>query len=85
VARKTGEDSKFMLDATGPAGAFAEKAEYERNGPSLNASYKLDGSATALSSQTNTIENAIAGVRVTLKGVTSSPETIAVGEPARIL
>jgi flagellar hook-associated protein 2 len=81
-ARKTGEDSKFTLDATGLPGAFAEKAEYERNGAALNASYRLDGSATALSSQTNTIENAIAGVRVTLKGVTSSPETIAVGEPA---
>jgi flagellar hook-associated protein 2 len=81
-ARKTGEDSAFSLDATGFTGTFGEKAEYERVGDTLNASYKLDGSATALSSQTNTIENAIPGVRVTLKGVTTEPETVAVGEPA---
>jgi flagellar hook-associated protein 2 len=81
-ARKTGEDSRLALDATALAGAFSEKAEYERNGTTLNASYKLDGSATAVTSQTNTIENAIAGVRVTLKGVTAAPETIAVAEPA---
>lgn len=81
-ARKTGQDSQFALDATGFSGAFDEQPEYERIGTTLNASYRLDGSATAVSSQTNSIENAIAGVRVTLKGVTATPETISVSEPA---
>ena len=80
-ARKTGKDSEFTLDATGFSGTFDEKAEYARTGDTLNASYRLDGSATAVSSQSNTIENAIAGVRVTLKGVTAAPETVTVGEP----
>lgn len=80
-ARRTGKDSEFTLDAAGFSGTFDEKADYVRTGDALNASYRLDGSATALTSQTNTVENAIAGVRVTLKGVTAAPETIAVGEP----
>ena len=80
-ARKTGKDSEFALDATGFTGTFDEKAEYQRVGDTLNAAYRLDGSATVLTSQTNKIENAIPGVRVTLKGVTSAPETIAVSEP----
>jgi flagellar hook-associated protein 2 len=81
-ARRTGKDSEFTLDTTGFSGAFAEKAEYARTGDTLNAAYRVDGSTTAVSSQSNTIENAIAGVRLTLKGVTTAPETIAVGEPA---
>jgi len=80
-ARKTGKDSEFTLDATGFSGTFDEKAEYERVGDTLNASYRLDGSATAISSETNVVDNALAGVRLTLKGVTTAPETIAVGEP----
>jgi flagellar hook-associated protein 2 len=81
-ARRTGENSNFTLDAATLPGAFTEQPTYERTGATLNAAYRLDGSAAVLNSPTNTIENAIAGVRMTLKGVTAAPETIAVSEPA---
>ena len=82
-ARKTGQDSDFTLDATNmAAGTFDEKVAYERTGDVLDAEYFLDGSPTAKYSQTNTVENAIAGVRLTLKGVTTQPESITVGSPA---
>ena len=42
----------------------------------LNASYKLDGEAVARTSQSNVIENAIPGVRLTLKGITASPMSV---------
>jgi flagellar hook-associated protein 2 len=83
AARKTGQDSVFTLDAAAMApGRFAEQAGYERSGPALDAEYRLDGSATPLHSQTNTVENAVAGVRLTLKGVTAAPESVTVGAPA---
>ncbi len=46
----------------------------------LNASYAIDGVAQP-PSQTNVLENAVAGLRITLKGVTSSPATVTVSEP----
>ena len=64
------------------AGQFDEQSGYERSGDTLNAEYFLDGSSTAKHSQSNVVDNAIAGVRLTLKGVTSAPASITVGEPA---
>jgi flagellar hook-associated protein 2 len=77
-ARKTGEDSNFALDTTamGAGSSLAEDAAYSRTGTVLNASYTLDGEAVARTSQSNIIENAIPGVRLTLKGVTSSPMSV---------
>ena len=82
-ARKTGRDSNFTLDVTNmAAGAFDEKTAYARTGSVLDAEYFLDGSPTAKYSQSNTVENAIAGVRLTLKGVTAQPESVTVSAPA---
>ncbi len=81
-ARKTGSDSTFTLDAAGMApGQVDEQASYERSGAILDAAYRLDGSATVLNSKTNVIDNAIAGVKVTLKGVTTAPVSVTVSEP----
>ena len=83
AARKTGEDSVFTVDASRlQAGQLDEKPAYERTGPTLDAEYRLDGSATPLNSPTNVVENAIAGVKLTLKGVTTAPASITVSEPA---
>jgi flagellar hook-associated protein 2 len=85
-ARKTGENSNFTVDAsafsTGGA-ALTEDANYARVGAAtLNASYRLDGNAVAKSSESNVIESAIPGVRLTLKGISTSPVSINTTQPA---
>jgi flagellar hook-associated protein 2 len=85
-ARKTGENSNFTVDAsafsTGGA-ALTEDTNYTRVGAAtLNASYRLDGDPVAKSSESNVIESAIPGVRLTLKGITSSPLSVNTTQPA---
>jgi flagellar hook-associated protein 2 len=76
-ARKTGENSNFTVDTSQLAGGqLTEDAVYARTGPNLNASYKLDGEAVARTSESNVIESAIPGVRLTLKGISTSPVTV---------
>jgi flagellar hook-associated protein 2 len=77
-ARKTGEDSNFTLDPTnlGAGSSLVEDNTYARTGTALNASYWLDDEATARSSQSNVVENAIPGVRLTLKGIATSPLSV---------
>jgi flagellar hook-associated protein 2 len=77
-ARKTGEDSNFAVDtaAMGAGSSLVEDGTYARTGTTLNASYTLDGEALPRTSQSNIIENAIPGVRLTLKGVTASPTSV---------
>jgi flagellar hook-associated protein 2 len=60
----------------GAGSSLVEDATYSRTGTDLNASYRLDGEAVARTSQSNIIENAIPGVRLTLKGVTTSPMSV---------
>jgi flagellar hook-associated protein 2 len=82
-ARKTGRDSGFVVNAAGlQAGQLTEDGTYERSGQALDAAYRVNGSATTLYSQTNTVDNAIPGVRLTLKGVTAAPASVTVGAPA---
>jgi flagellar hook-associated protein 2 len=85
-ARKTGENSDFTVDAsafsTGGA-ALTEDTNYTRVGAAtLNASYRLDGDPVAKSSESNVIENAIPGVRLTLKGISTSPVSVNTTQPA---
>jgi len=78
-ARKTGENSNFTVDtsAMGAGSSLTEVPAYERVGDvALNASYTIDGEASPRESETNIIENAIPGVRLTLKGVTNGSESI---------
>ena len=78
-ARKTGEHSNFSVDtsAMGAGSSLTEVPAYERVGAAvLNASYILDGEALPRESESNIIENAIPGVRLTLKGVTSGAESV---------
>jgi flagellar hook-associated protein 2 len=82
-ARKTGENSDFTVDTAALAGGqMAEVGAYARTGTVLNASYTLDGEASPRSSESNVIENAIPGVRLTLKGITSSPVSVTTAAPA---
>jgi flagellar hook-associated protein 2 len=76
-ARKTGASSDFTVDTSGlQAGQLAEDTAYQHVGTSLNASYTLDDETTPRTSESNTIESAIPGVRLTLKGITTSPASI---------
>ena len=77
-SRTTGASSDFTVDTSGLAGGqMAEIPAYARTGAAmLDAQYRLDGDPTVLTSESNVIENAIPGVRLTLKGITSSPVTV---------
>jgi flagellar hook-associated protein 2 len=76
-ARKTGQSSDFNLDTTNMAsGQISEDPTYSRTGSVLNALYKVDDAASDTSSESNVLDNAIPGLRLTLKGVTSTPATV---------
>jgi flagellar hook-associated protein 2 len=78
-ARKTGKDSDFNWTSTA---ALAEDGDFVRTtGDNLQAAYRINSGAEQLSSS-NVVEYAIPGVRLTLKGVTTSPATVTVTEPA---
>jgi flagellar hook-associated protein 2 len=77
-ARKTGSASDFTVTANG---LLSEDTAYAtQDTTKLDALYSLDGAASVPSS-TNTIENGIPGVRLTLKGVTAAAATVTVSEP----
>jgi flagellar hook-associated protein 2 len=77
-SRKTGSESDFTVSG---AGILNEDASYATASlANLDALYRLDGGAQ-VPSKTNTLENLLPGLRVTLKGVTSSPATVNVTEP----
>ena len=74
-ARKTGESSDFTVDTSRLAAGAADRGPRLRahRARRSNASYKLDGERGRATSETNVIENAIPGVRLTLKGITTQP------------
>jgi flagellar hook-associated protein 2 len=76
-ARTTGESSRFAASANG----FTEDPLYASPAGTLNAQYRLDGSATVRESTSNVVEDAVAGLRLTLKGVTSTPVSVTVAAP----
>ena len=78
-ARKTGKDSEFTASFSSAA---AEDGAFVRaTGNDLQAAYRVGAGAQQLSSS-NVVENAMPGVRLTLKGVTTAPVTVTVTEPA---
>ena len=86
-ARKTGQASAFTVSASGlAAGQMTEDTTYRKTGATLDAQYRLNGSNTVLTSPTNDIENAVPGVRLTLKSVTGNQFIgVTVGAPAQDL
>jgi flagellar hook-associated protein 2 len=80
-SRKTGSGNDFTLNTTGLASgsALTEDTDYQRTGAVLDAQYRLDGGSVQ-TSQSNSIENAIPGLRITLAGVTTSPVSITTSE-----
>jgi flagellar hook-associated protein 2 len=76
--RATGSTGGEFIKVSDPGGALIEKAETAKEGK--NAEYTVDG--VAGSSSSNIVTNAIAGVTLTLEGLTTTgPVTIDVQPP----
>ena len=76
-ARKTGASSDFTVDTSLLAGGqLTEVPAYARTGTTLNAEYVLDGELTPRMSESNIIENAVPGLRLTLKGISTNPVSV---------
>jgi flagellar hook-associated protein 2 len=82
-ARTTGQNSDFSVDTSqlGAGTTLTEDPAYTRTGATLNAAIKVDG-GTETYPESNLLENIIPGVRVTLKGVTTSPVSVSTTSPA---
>jgi flagellar hook-associated protein 2 len=79
-ARRTGDTGTGFIAVTDGTGALTEDAAKAKQG--RDALFTVDGVAGRSSS--NDVTNAVAGVRLTLRGVTtvSGPITVTVGAPA---
>jgi flagellar hook-associated protein 2 len=78
-SRTSGSTSDFTV--AGSLG-LAEDAAAAKVGDRLDAIYRVDDDATPRTSHTNELDNAIPGLRLTLKGVTTAPVSITVSPPA---
>lgn len=78
-ARRTGDTGTGFIAVTDGTGALSEDVSKAKQG--RDALFTVDG--VAGSASTNEVTNAIAGVRLTLRGVTttSGPLTVTVGAP----
>jgi flagellar hook-associated protein 2 len=74
-SRATGETVDFTATGAGLSGVLGTVQ-------GRDAQYQLNGDPTVLESPANVLEDAIPGVRITLKGVTTDPATITAGAPA---
>ncbi len=83
-SRKTGSNADFTVDTSALAdpSKMAELPAYKRDGLALNADVLIDGVAPTEPVESNVIENAIPGVRLTLKGVSTSPVSVNTTQPA---
>ena len=82
-SRKTGDSSNFTVDTSGLAAAgMSELTSFKREGAILNADVSFNGVAIDPPPQTNVLEAVIPGVKVSLKGITSSPVTVNTAAPA---
>jgi flagellar hook-associated protein 2 len=79
-ARRTGRDSGFTV-AGSATGQMSEDTAFARAGTALDAAFRINGSATPLYSQSNTVDDAIPGLRLVLRNVTASA-SLTVEEPA---
>lgn len=75
AAKSTGAASAFRMDGLDASA----NARWERAGG--DADYTVGADPTVRHSASNTVENAIPGVKLTLKSTTSTPVTVTVGSP----
>jgi flagellar hook-associated protein 2 len=81
-SKTTGSTGDFTVDTSGLTGnELSADPAYTRTGATLDAQYEVDGSSTVVTSHSNVVDNAIPGVRLTLKGVTTNPVTVTTSAP----
>src|SRR4051812_2856045 len=80
-SRTTGAHSDFTVDSSAAPGVLSTDPAYDRTGPNLNASINVDGGAE-VNPESNIVDTAIPGVRVTLKGISASPVSVNTTQPA---
>jgi flagellar hook-associated protein 2 len=77
-ARKTGEKSEFTMSSS--SAVLAEDGDFVRPpATDLRAAFRV-GAGAVQYWDSNVVEHAVPGVRLTFKGVTSSPATVTVSE-----
>jgi flagellar hook-associated protein 2 len=77
-ARKTGEKSEFTMSSSSPV--LAEDGDFVRPpATDLRAAFRV-GAGAVQYWDSNVVEHAVPGVRLTFKGVTTSPATVTVSE-----
>ena len=77
-ARKTGEKSEFTMSSS--SAVLAEDPDYVRADPlDLRSAFRV-GTGAVQYWESNIVEHAVPGVRLTFKGVTSSPAAVTVSE-----
>ena len=83
-SRKTGANADFTVDTSALAdpSKMAELPTYKRDGLALNADVLIDGVAPHDPVESNVLENAIPGVRLTLKGISATPVSVNTTQPA---
>jgi flagellar hook-associated protein 2 len=78
-SRTSGSTSDFA--AAGTLG-LAEDVAAARTGERLDALYRLDGDDTPRRAHANDVEDAVPGLRLTLKAITTAPVSVTVTPPA---
>ena len=80
-SRKTGDNANFTVDtsAMGAGATMTAIPAYDRT-TNLNASIFVDG-GSELNPESNVVDTIIPGVRVTLKGITTSPASVNTTQP----
>jgi flagellar hook-associated protein 2 len=79
-ARATGAQSDFVVGGS-LADGLQEEAGAARVGDQLNAVYRLDGGDTR-TAQTNVVDHAVPGLRITFKAVTATPVSVTASLPS---
>jgi flagellar hook-associated protein 2 len=79
-SRTTGDHGTFTVG--GSLASDGTLTQTQSKLTDLNARYRLDGEATVRESETNVVEDAVAGLRLGFKAVTSNPVSVTVESPA---
>jgi flagellar hook-associated protein 2 len=79
-SRTTGDDGTFTVGGTLLSGGTMTETSNKLT--DLDAQYRLDGETTVRTSHSNAVDDAVAGLRIGLKAVTTSPVSVTVDSPA---
>jgi flagellar hook-associated protein 2 len=79
-SRTTGDEGTFTVGGTLVTGGTLTETSSKLT--ELDAQYHLDGETTVRTSASNNVDDAVAGLRIGLKAVTTSPVSVTVDSPS---